>query len=58
MTLAPETTTLKVQLRVDDTADDWFTVCDISSLMPGRGVAALLPDGRQVALFRDRAGRL
>ncbi|MFG2022401.1 nitrite reductase small subunit NirD [Streptomyces sp. NPDC048825] len=58
MTLAPETTTLKVQLRVDDTADDWFTICDMSALMPGRGVAALLPDGRQVALFQDRAGRL
>ncbi|MFG2131900.1 nitrite reductase small subunit NirD [Streptomyces sp. NPDC048751] len=55
MTLAPETTDLKVQLRLDD---DWFTVCDLSQLMPGRGVAALLPDGRQVALFRDRAGEL
>ena len=55
MTLAPETTDLKVQLRLDD---DWFTVCDLSRLIPGRGVAALLPDGRQVALFRDRAGEL
>ncbi|MFJ8794623.1 nitrite reductase small subunit NirD [Streptomyces sp. NPDC102462] len=55
MTLAPETTDLKVQLRL---AEDWFTVCDISLLTPGRGVAALLPDGRQVAVFRDRAGRL
>nr|AQT39165.1 NirD [Streptomyces sp.] len=54
MTLAPETTTLKVQLLLDAS---WFTVCDLSLLMPGRGVAALLPDGRQVALFRDRAGR-
>ncbi len=26
--------------------------------MPGRGVAVLLPDGRQAALFRDRAGEL
>ena len=55
MTLALETTDLKVQLRL---ADDWFTVCDLSTLLPGRGVAALLPDGRQVALFRDRAGEL
>ncbi|MFC3576750.1 nitrite reductase small subunit NirD [Streptomyces yaanensis] len=55
MTLAPETTDLKVQLRLDD---EWFTVCDLSALLPGRGVAALLPDGRQVALFRDRAGTL
>jgi nitrite reductase (NADH) small subunit len=43
-----------VQLRL---ADSWFTVCDLSVLTPGRGVAALLPDGRQVALFTDRAGR-
>ena len=55
MTLAPETTDLKVQLRLED---DWFTVCDLNQLLPGRGVAALLPDGRQVALFRDRAGTL
>lgn len=37
--------------------DDWFEVCDRSLLTPGRGVAALLPDGRQVALFVDRAGK-
>ena len=56
MTLALETTDLKIQLRIDE--DTWFAVCDLSMLTPGRGVAALLPDGRQVALFRDRAGRL
>lgn len=55
MTLAPETTDLKVQLLLDE---EWLAVCDLSALAPGRGVAALLPDGRQVALFRDRAGRL
>ena len=55
MTLAPETTDLKVQLRLDDS---WFTVCDLNVLLPGRGVAALLPDGRQAAVFRDRAGNL
>ena len=55
MTLAPETTDLKIQLRL---AEDWFTVCDLNQLLPGRGVAALLPDGRQGALFRDRAGEL
>ena len=37
--------------------DGWLTVCDRSALTPGRGVAALLPDGRQAALFVDRAGR-
>ncbi|MGW2819805.1 nitrite reductase small subunit NirD [Streptomyces sp. NPDC001443] len=55
MTLAPETTALKVRLRL---ADSWFAVCDLTTLAPGRGLAALLPDGRQVALFRDRSGAL
>ncbi|MFD8521009.1 nitrite reductase small subunit NirD [Streptomyces capillispiralis] len=55
MTLAPETTDLKVRLRL---AEDWFTICDLSALLPGRGVAALLPDGRQAAVFADRTGRL
>ncbi|GAA0923342.1 nitrite reductase small subunit NirD [Streptomyces thermoalcalitolerans] len=55
MTLAPETTALKVQLRL---GDGWFTVCDLTALIPGRGVAALLPDGRQAALFRARSGSL
>ena len=27
-------------------------VCEVGRLIPGRGVAALLPDGRQVAIFR------
>ncbi|MFF4014174.1 nitrite reductase small subunit NirD [Streptomyces sp. NPDC001843] len=58
MTLAPETTDLKVQLQLDAETDEWFTVCDLNTLTPGRGVAALLPDGRQVALFRDRNGQL
>ncbi|PPS81838.1 nitrite reductase small subunit NirD [Streptomyces sp. MH60] len=53
--LAPETTDLKVRLRL---TDDWFTACDLGVLLPGRGVAALLPDGGQVALFRDRDGGL
>ncbi|MDK1343987.1 nitrite reductase small subunit NirD [Streptomyces sp. 378] len=55
MTLAPETTDLKVELALDG---DWFAVCDLSMLLPGRGVAALLPDGRQAAIFRDRSGEL
>ena len=55
MTLAPETTDLKVELQLND---DWFAVCELARLLPGRGVAALLPDGRQAALFRDRAGNL
>ncbi|MFF9206242.1 nitrite reductase small subunit NirD [Streptomyces sp. NPDC014986] len=55
MTLTLGTTDLKVRLRL---AEGWFTVCDLSTLLPGRGVAALLPDGRQAAVFADRAGRL
>ncbi|MDT0393815.1 MULTISPECIES: nitrite reductase small subunit NirD [Streptomyces] len=55
MTLTLETTDLKVRLRLTDA---WFTVCDLSTLLPGRGVAALLPDGSQVAVFTDRTGRL
>ena len=46
-------TTVETQLT-----DGWFTVCDARRLIPGRGVAALLPDGRQAALFLDRAGRM
>jgi nitrite reductase (NADH) small subunit len=55
MTLAPETTDLKIQLQL---SDSWLTVCHLSQLSPGRGVAALLPDGRQVAVFLDRTGRM
>ncbi|MET8622767.1 nitrite reductase small subunit NirD [Kitasatospora sp. NPDC004669] len=36
----------------------WQTVCSLADLQPGRGVAVLLPDAGQVALFRDRAGEL
>ncbi|MGW7405514.1 nitrite reductase small subunit NirD [Streptomyces sp. NPDC054833] len=55
MTLAPETTALKIRLRLDE---DWLTICDLTALTPGRGVAALLPDGRQAAIFLDREGRI
>ncbi|MFC7218801.1 nitrite reductase small subunit NirD [Streptomyces polyrhachis] len=52
MTIAPERTA-RIELR---TAEEWFPVCDLALLTPGRGVAALLPDGRQVAVFLDRTG--
>ncbi|MFG2605622.1 nitrite reductase small subunit NirD [Streptomyces sp. NPDC048514] len=55
MTTTLERTGLKVQLML---AEGWFTVCGLSALTPGRGVAALLPGGRQAAVFRDRADRL
>ncbi|MDT9683043.1 nitrite reductase small subunit NirD [Streptomyces sp. TRM76323] len=46
---------MKLELSHDD---DWLPICDTTVLTPGRGMAALLPDGRQAALFRDRSGRL
>ncbi|MFI7337981.1 nitrite reductase small subunit NirD [Streptomyces sp. NPDC050085] len=55
MTIAPEKTTVLVQLAF---GDEWLSVCELSRLTPGRGVAALLPDGRQAAVFLDRAGRV
>ncbi|MFG3000176.1 nitrite reductase small subunit NirD [Streptomyces sp. NPDC048340] len=45
---------MTVELQVDE---GWLTVCELSALVPGRGVAALLPDGSQAAVFVDRAGR-
>ncbi|MFD1828194.1 MULTISPECIES: nitrite reductase small subunit NirD [Streptomyces] len=48
------TADVRVEVRTDG---GWAAVCGLSDLTPGRGVAALLPDGRQIALFRDRAGR-
>ncbi|MDQ1010910.1 nitrite reductase small subunit NirD [Streptomyces sp. NPDC002867] len=57
MTIAPEKTQLstdtQIQLRI---GDEWLAVCPLSRLTPGRGVAALLPDGRQAGLFLDRDG--
>jgi nitrite reductase (NADH) small subunit len=44
-----------IELRA---TDGWFAVCPADVLEPGRGVAVLLPDGGQAALFLDRAGRL
>ncbi|GAA3491671.1 nitrite reductase (NAD(P)H) small subunit [Streptomyces cremeus] len=35
--------------------DAWFPVVPYDSLVPGRGVAALV-GGEQIALYRDRAG--
>lgn len=36
----------------------WLAVCGLDDLIPGRGVAALLADGAQAALFLDRAGQI
>ncbi|MFI5984937.1 nitrite reductase small subunit NirD [Streptomyces sp. NPDC051555] len=45
---------MTVELQVPQ---GWLTVCEYTELTPGRGVAALLPDGTQAAVFVDRAGR-
>ncbi|MFJ8041462.1 nitrite reductase small subunit NirD [Kitasatospora sp. NPDC096147] len=47
--------TARVELH---TADGWIPVCDRDRLTPGRGVAVLLPDGSQAAVFTDRQDRV
>lgn len=47
--------TATVEVR---TPAGWLPVCPTDALEPGRGVAALLPDGGQAALFRDSGGRV
>ncbi|CAM5375342.1 MULTISPECIES: nitrite reductase small subunit NirD [Streptomyces] len=54
MTMAPERTAVRVELLIEQR---WFAVCELTDLTPGRGVAALLPDGNQAAIFLDRSGR-
>ncbi|WP_035849124.1 nitrite reductase small subunit NirD [Kitasatospora azatica] len=44
-------------VEVDD-GQNWTRVCEFDDLIPGRGVAALLADGTQVAVFRTRGGEL
>ncbi|WP_377274326.1 nitrite reductase small subunit NirD [Peterkaempfera sp. SMS 1(5)a] len=52
---AVATTTARVELLIGGA---WVPVCDWSHLTPGRGVAVLLPDGGQAAVFRDRHDRV
>lgn len=52
-------TTVTATARVElGTAQGWVTACDHTRLIPGRGVAVLLPDGSQAAVFTDRQGRI
>jgi nitrite reductase (NADH) small subunit len=45
-------------MTVTDSRTTTVAVCPLDALIPGRGVAALLPDGRQVAIFLTGDGRL
>ncbi|MFJ2933698.1 nitrite reductase small subunit NirD [Streptomyces sp. NPDC087219] len=56
-TLTTLTTPTTTTLEISPDPGSWVTVCEEARLTPGRGVAALLPDGRQAAVFRDRSGR-
>ncbi|MDH6127371.1 nitrite reductase small subunit NirD [Kitasatospora sp. GP82] len=40
-------------VQIDD-GRNWTRVCEFDDLIPGRGVAVLLPDGTQAAVFRTR----
>jgi nitrite reductase (NADH) small subunit len=52
-------TTVATLTRVELlTGRSWTAVCDRDQLTPGRGVAVLLPDGQQAAVFRDHADRV
>lgn len=51
--VAPADTSGRVEVRL---AGKWVGVCRPADLVPGRGVAALLPDGTQAAVFLDRSG--
>jgi nitrite reductase (NADH) small subunit len=52
---APEVTSATVEVLH---GQDWIGVCGVDRLVPGRGVAVLLPDGEQAAVFSDRHGKL
>lgn len=50
--------TVLVDTRTDRHLGTWTTACARKSLLAGRGVAVLLPDGQQVALFLLSDGTL
>ncbi|MGW1372895.1 nitrite reductase small subunit NirD [Streptomyces sp. NPDC002446] len=55
---ATATATVTATVEIHCPQDGWLAVCSLGDLTPGRGVAALLTDGAQAALFLDRAGRV
>lgn len=50
--------TVLVDNRADQDLKTWTSACALTSLLAGRGVAVLLPDGQQVALFLLADGTL
>jgi len=44
--------------HVDIATREWTTACRLDALLPGRGVAVLLPGGEQAALFLLADGTL
>ncbi|PYC77034.1 nitrite reductase (NAD(P)H) small subunit [Streptomyces tateyamensis] len=44
-------------VEIDD-GQGWRPVCELDDLIVGRGVAVLLPDGTQAAVFRTRGDEL
>lgn len=51
-TLHPTSTRRRPGSRPDADRPAEIAVCAVTRLIPGRGVAALLPDGRQVAVYK------
>lgn len=51
-------TLLDDRTDLDQRTGQWIAACRYDHLIPGRGVGVLLPDGRQVALFRLDDGEL
>lgn len=52
------TMTVLSELRDDVDLAGWTPACALGELLPGRGVAVLLPEGAQAALFRLADGTL
>ncbi|MBV9515906.1 MAG: nitrite reductase small subunit NirD [Mycobacteriaceae bacterium] len=50
--------TVLVDRPIEVTTRGWTPACRLDALLPGRGVAVLLPGGEQVALFLLNDGKL
>ncbi|MFE2289900.1 nitrite reductase small subunit NirD [Streptomyces sp. NPDC059452] len=54
--MTTDLSTAPAVVRITPAEGGPLAVCDPARLTPGRGVAVLLPDGGQAALFMDRSG--